>query len=68
MLAGDKAFSGFSGGWTSSRINLSSLAGKQVKFRFRLGTDFNGAYDSWILDDIRIYTCMTSTSAVAAAE
>jgi len=69
VLAGQKAFSGFSGGWTSSRIDLSSLAGKQVKFRFRVATDFNGAFDrGWMLDDVRIYTCKASSSAVAAAE
>jgi bacillolysin len=56
-LAGDKAFSGFSGGWTSSRINLKSLAGKNVKFRFRVVTNFNGTGDSWAIDDIRVYTC-----------
>ncbi len=52
-----KAFNGFSGGWTSSRINLSALAGKKVKFRFRLATGPNGAWDSWILDDIRVFKC-----------
>lgn len=56
-LAGQKAFSGFSGGWTSSRIDLKSLSGSNVKFRFRAATDFNGTHDSWAIDDIRVYTC-----------
>jgi Zn-dependent metalloprotease len=56
-LAGERAFSGFSGGWTSSRIDLASLAGKRVRFRFRLATSFVGAGDAWLLDDIRIFTC-----------
>lgn len=65
-LGGQKAFSGFSGGWTSSRIDLSSLAGKSVKFRFRLATDFNGAFDGWIVDDIRVYSCTDSKADIAA--
>jgi len=56
-LAGQKAFSGFSGGWTSSRINLSSLEGKRIKFRFRLATDVHGSWDWWLIDDVQIYTC-----------
>jgi Zn-dependent metalloprotease len=56
-LAGQQAFSAFSGGWTSSRINLASLAGKSVRFRFRLTTNSFGAWDAWLIDDIRIFTC-----------
>jgi hypothetical protein len=66
VLAGEKAFSGFSGGWTSSRIDLSSLAGKSVKFRFRLATDPNGAFDSWIIDDVRVYTCINGPVVASA--
>jgi hypothetical protein len=66
-LAGHKAFSGFSGGWTSSRVDLSSLAGKNVRFRFRLATDPNGSWDSWILDDIRIYNCRAGGSPALAS-
>lgn len=66
VLAGQKAFGGFSGGWTSSRINLASFAGKTVKFRFRVGTDSLGAGDGWYLDDIRVYTCKAASTKVAA--
>jgi Zn-dependent metalloprotease len=68
VLAGKKAFSGFSGGWTSSRIDLSSLKGKSVSFRFRLGTDSKGAYDGWLIDDIRIYTCKAAPAVTASAQ
>ncbi|MFC3694032.1 M4 family metallopeptidase [Chenggangzhangella methanolivorans] len=67
-FAGQAAFSGFSGGWTSSRIDLSSLSGKKVKFRFRMATDFDGAWDGWIIDDVRLYTCGSSKADVASAE
>jgi hypothetical protein len=64
-LAGQRAFSGFSAGWTSSRVDLSSLAGKKVKFRFRVATDnSHGGFDGWILDDIQIYTCAAPAVAM----
>jgi hypothetical protein len=66
-LAGDKAFSGFSGGWTSSRVDLSSLKGKKVKFRFRIGTDSSANSNEWFLDDIRIYRCVRKTNKSVAA-
>lgn len=38
-LAGRQAFVRESNGYISSRLNLSSLAGQSVRFRFRIGTD-----------------------------
>jgi hypothetical protein len=40
------------------RLNLSSLAGQDVRFRFRIGTDSGFDDFGWFIDDIRIYTCM----------
>jgi hypothetical protein len=64
-VEGQKAFSGFSGGWTSSRINLAALTGKKVRFRFRMTTSPTGAHDSWLLDDVRIYTCAVPTLQIS---
>jgi hypothetical protein len=51
------AFSADSRGYISSKLNLSSLAGQNVRFRFRIGTD-SLYYDyGWFIDDVRIYTC-----------
>jgi len=60
-LSGRQAFGGLSNGYISSRLDLSSLAGQSVRFRFGIGIDFwdetgTDAYGWWI-DDIRIYTC-----------
>src|SRR5215207_5028585 len=41
----------------SSRVNLSSLAGQSVRFRFRIGEDGSGADYGWFVDDVRVYTC-----------
>ena len=55
------AFTGVSYGYTSSRADLSTLAGKKVRFRFRIGTDSYNPntlkFWGWFIDDIRIYTC-----------
>ena len=57
-LGAISAFSADSRGYISSRVNLSSLAGENVRFRFRIGTD-GGIYDyGWFIDDVHIYTCI----------
>ncbi len=67
-LAGRSGFVGLSSGYMSSRLNLSSLAGQNVKFRFRVGTDeAASSYFGYglIVDDVKIYTCQTSVTAPA---
>ncbi|MEZ4669905.1 MAG: M4 family metallopeptidase [Anaerolineae bacterium] len=54
---GITAFNGASHGYVSTRLNLSSLAGQNVKFRWRLTTDTSVYYLGWWLDDVQIYTC-----------
>ena len=56
-LGGRKGFGGESKGYSSSRVNLSSLEGKSVRFRFRVGNDSSGADYGWWVDDVRVYTC-----------
>jgi Zn-dependent metalloprotease len=57
-LGGRSGFIGDSHGYVSSRYNLSSLAGKDVRFRWRMGTDWVGFDWGWWLDDVEIYTCL----------
>ncbi len=58
-LKGRQAFVGISNGYISSRLDLSSLAGQNVRFRFRIGTDSGNfaLFWGWFIDDIRLYTC-----------
>lgn len=56
-LSGRSAFVGESNGYTSTRLDLSVLAGESVRFRFRLATDDSGGNYGWFIDDIMIYTC-----------
>ncbi len=58
-LAGRNAFVGSSHGYISTKLDLSSLAGESVRFRFRIGTDVYGDSWGWFIDDVRIYTCDT---------
>ena len=56
-LGAISAFSADSGGYMSSRLDLSSLSGQNVRFRFRIGTD-DLVYDyGWFIDDVQIYSC-----------
>ncbi len=54
---GQSAFVGISNGYISSRVNLLTLAGQNVRFRFRIGTDTGGDSYGWFIDDIGAYTC-----------
>ena len=57
-LGGRQAFVADSHGYVSSRYNLSSLAGQNIRFLWRVGTDFIGYDLGWLVDDVRIYTCV----------
>ncbi len=56
-LKGRMAFSGASRGYIASRLDISPLAGKNVRFRFRIGTDYMVADLGWFIDDIVIFAC-----------
>jgi Zn-dependent metalloprotease len=57
-LAGRRAFTRDSNGYQSTRINISSLAGRNVRFRFRVGADVGGGlWFGWFVDDISVYYC-----------
>jgi Zn-dependent metalloprotease/Ca2+-binding RTX toxin-like protein len=62
-LGGRSAFVRESNGYISSRINLSSLGGQNVRFRFRIGTDSSVDDFGWFVDDVRVYTCGGSGSS-----
>ncbi len=57
-LQGRSAFTYLSNGLITSRLNLASLAGKNVRFRYRVGTDTNQYQLGWFIDDVDIYTCV----------
>jgi hypothetical protein len=67
-LAGRPAFHGDSHGYRSARLNLASLAGQSVRFRWRMGLDPSIAEGGWLLDDVRIYTCGSATPSAAIVQ
>ena len=53
-------FTGFGGdsrGYGSSELDLSSLAGQNVRVSFRVEGDDDGSLYGWWIDDIRLYSC-----------
>jgi Zn-dependent metalloprotease len=65
-LKGARGYVGSSHGWTSSRIDLSSLNGKAVQLRWRIGGDDSGGSLGWYLDDIATYSCNPTTVTLSA--
>jgi hypothetical protein len=59
LASGTKGFGGDSNGWTSSRLDLSSLAGQRVILRWTVRGDGSGSYVGWFLDNLSIYSCHT---------
>ena len=59
------AFTSVSTGYTSTLVNLASLAGQDVRFRFRITSDSSGGAYGWYVDDVRLYTCATAPGAPA---
>jgi bacillolysin len=60
-LPGQSAFTADSHGYVSSRYDLGSLAGQNIRFRWRIATDPTIGALGWVIDDIKIYTCGTVT-------
>jgi Zn-dependent metalloprotease len=56
-LKGRSAFVGTSHGYISTRLNLASLAGQTVTFRWRMGLDAYVFAWGWWVDNIKAYTC-----------
>ncbi|MBI4334072.1 MAG: M4 family metallopeptidase [Chloroflexi bacterium] len=65
-LAGRRGFVALSYGYYSSRLDLSSLAGQNVRFRFRIGAGNTGFSSyGWFIDDVRLYTCSSGPAPTA---
>lgn len=65
-LRGRRAFTAESHGWGATRLDLSGLAGKKVRFRFRTGTDNKIDDYGWYIDDVHIYRCVADSAAPSA--
>ena len=63
-LGGRVAFTGHTGQFISSQLDLAGLAGRSVRFRFRMGTDKTLASPGWNVDNIALYSCVSSSPGV----
>jgi hypothetical protein len=48
-------------------VNLTSLAGQNVRFRFHIKSDATIGYFGWWVADIRVYRCNASAGPIANA-
>ncbi len=64
-LGGRTAFTGHTGQFVSSQLDLAGLAGSNIRFRFRMGTDKTVASPGWAIDNLALYSCVTSTPGVS---
>ncbi len=55
-LSGQGAFSGNSGGYIETRIDLGAYAGQSVYIRFRFGSNDSVTSNGWDIDDLAIVT------------
>jgi len=53
----NKGFVANSNGYISTILDLSSIAGNTVRFRFRLITNEDASFHGWFIDDFYVYTC-----------
>jgi Zn-dependent metalloprotease len=61
------AFTGYSGGWTYTMYDISTLAGKTVQWRFRFATDQIVYYYGWNIDELYHYHCSNGSLQMSEA-
>jgi uncharacterized repeat protein (TIGR01451 family) len=68
-IGGRQAFSGSSGGYVQTAVNLSSYVGQNVQIRFRFATDSSVSSTGWYVDDVEIVDedSVSNTACVSAA-
>lgn len=67
-LMGRLGYVGSSRRYTATQYDLSGLAGQNVNFRFRLGTDDSYDWWGWDIDDVRFYTCTACTVSLPVTQ
>lgn len=54
---GDRTDGGADPSGRQSRVDLTTLAGQNVHFRFRTGTDISIGALGWLVDDLSVFSC-----------
>jgi Zn-dependent metalloprotease len=66
-IAGRRAFSGDSGGYIETRVDLSSFAGQRALIRFYNASDSSIARVGWYVDDVRVVSSTPWTALGTSA-
>jgi bacillolysin len=67
-LAGRDAFAHESHGYTTTQYALAPLAGRKVRFRWRLGSDVEVGALGWMVDDVHLYSCDAQPGALSVLD
>ena len=65
--SGNSAFTSYSNGFNSTRLDLSSLAGNYLLFRFRSLADESSKSGPWTIDNFRVYLCANNAPPIPNA-
>ena len=65
-LEGRVGYVNASNGAVTTLVDLSTLDGETVRFRFRIGTDTGGGGYGWYIDSARIYGCSDGAPAITS--
>ena len=65
-IAGRQAWTGNSGGFIETRVDLKAFAGHSVAFRLRLASDKSVAAGNWVVDDFEITAAVPGGTAEEA--
>lgn len=63
-VGGKAAFTGNSGGFIRSRVDLAAYIGQSVQFRFTFGEDNNTNSDGWYIDDVQLVNAFIINNTV----
>jgi hypothetical protein len=67
-IGGRHAWSGYSGGFITTTVNLPAAAeGQNIVLRWRLGTDNSGSAAGWRIDTIKITDCFAQATPTPTA-
>lgn len=61
-LVGKPAWCFASDEWVKTVVDLTFAKGKDVQFRFRLGTGIDGEAEGWYIDDVTLQACVPGVS------
>lgn len=46
------------------RVDVSNYAGRNVQFRFRIGSDNSASHEGWYVDDISVSSCSAGNDVI----